>query len=242
MRIFGMLFLLAICVIAKVPAQQCPLSDAAGNDTPSEAEVLEGELILHNGIRRWFELGLSKPECGQASIQVVPTGEDWLPIQSLRGCRVKSTGALDFSPTGYYSLDIYQAVSQIEPVGDCSRKPPLPDYSKLTPDRAVREYRVEMLVDYEPGDHPIVFRVTRAGKELQPWQAYASYTLTGGFVLYGHCGKGFVVDKVFGTPEAKPAHLDEPRDPGDMAMFDPESAAAAGKKKMRLQYTCIRKR
>jgi hypothetical protein len=99
-----------------------------------------------------------------------------------------------------------------------------------------------MHVNYEPGDHPIVFRVTSAGKELRPWQAYASYSLTGGFVLYGHCGDGFVVDGVFGTPEAHPGHFDDPRSAGDMAAFDPESASAAGKKDLQLGYTCVRER
>ena len=97
-----------------------------------------------------------------------------------------------------------------------------------------------MDIDYEAGDHPIVFRVSSAGKDLRPWQAYASYLLTGGFVLYGLCGKGFVIDQVFGTQEAKPSHSDEPRDSSDMAMFDPESAAAAGQKKLQLGYICVR--
>jgi len=97
-----------------------------------------------------------------------------------------------------------------------------------------------MDVDYEPGDHPVVFHVSMSGKELRPWQAYASYWLTGGFVLYGQCGKGFVVDKVFGTAEANPSHFTESRDSGDMATFNPESAAVSGKKHLRLGYTCIR--
>jgi hypothetical protein len=97
-----------------------------------------------------------------------------------------------------------------------------------------------MRVNYEAGDHPVIFRVTSAGKELQPWQAYASYQLTGGFVLYGLCGDGFVVDKVFGTSEAHPDHFDDPRTPEDRAMFDPEGAAAAGKKDLQLGYTCVR--
>jgi hypothetical protein len=98
-----------------------------------------------------------------------------------------------------------------------------------------------MDVDFKPGDHPIVFRVSSSGKDLRPWQAYASYWLTGGFVLYGRCGQGFVVDKVFGTPQATPSHFDEPRDPHDMAMFDPETAAASGKKDLRLGYVCVRR-
>jgi hypothetical protein len=118
---------------------------------------------------------------------------------------------------------------------------PFPDYSKSKPDKSIRTYRVEMRVDDEPGDHPVIFRVSSAGKELRPWQAYASYYLTGGFVLYGHCGDGFVVGKVFGTPEAHPSHFDSPGSPEDMAAFDPESAAAAGKKNLQLGYTCIRK-
>jgi len=46
---------------------------------------------------------------------------------------------------------------------------------------------------------------------------------------------------VFGTPQANPSHFDEPRTSSDMAMFDPESAAAAGKKDLHLGYTCVRK-
>lgn len=96
-----------------------------------------------------------------------------------------------------------------------------------------------MRVDYG-ADSPIVFHVSSAGKELRPWQAYASYLFTGGFVLYGECGEGFVVNRVFGTPQASPSHFEEPRDPSDMAMFDPEGAAASGTKKLHLIYTCLR--
>ena len=207
----------------------------------SEVRTLEGQLVFHNGIREWFELRLDESQCGQASIQLVWTKRAWTPMEVLRGCRVRSRGTLDFSPTGYYSLDVYQDVQVIESVGKCERQSPLPDYSKAKPDRAIRAYRVDMDLNYEPGDHPVVFRVTNGqGKELRPWQAYASYNLTGGLVLYGLCGDGFMVDKVFGTPEARPGHFDEPRSSTDMAMFDPEGAAAAGKKDLQLGYTCVR--
>lgn len=116
----------------------------------------------------------------------------------------------------------------------------VPDYSGAKPDKAIHAYRVEMDVNYDPGDHPIVFHVTTNRQELPPWQAYASYELTGGFVLYGHCGDGFVVDKVFGTPQANPSHFDDPRTLGDMAAFNPENAAASGKKNLHLGYTCVR--
>jgi len=64
--------------------------------------------------------------------------------------------------------------------------------------------------------------------------------LTGGFVLYGYCGKGFAVDKVFGTKEASPSHFTERGDSGDAAAFDPEGAAESGKKDLNLGYTCVR--
>jgi hypothetical protein len=231
-------FVVATAVSAS--GQACPKRSETGLSSKSEVRSLEGQLVFHDGIRNWFELKLDQPQCGQASIQLVPGARARTPVEVLRGCRVRSLGALDSSSTGYFSLDLYQDVQVIESVGACERQSPFPDYSNAKPDRAIRAYRVDMRVNYEPGDHPIVFRVTSAGKEVRPWQAYASYWLTGGFVLYGHCGDGFVVDKMFGTPEAHPSHFDDPRSSGDMAMFDPESAAVAGNKDLRLGYTCVR--
>lgn len=233
--------LMVLCAVVPARGQECPKTSTTGPPVASELQTLEGRLVYHDGIRQWFELKLDHPQCGQASIQLVRGERDWAPLEVLRGCRVRSRGSIGFSPTGYYSLGTYQSVEEIEPVGTCARQPPLPDYSRVKPDNAIRAYRVEMGVDYEPGDHPIVFRVSSSGKELHPWQAYASYMLTGDFVLYGRCGEGFVVDKVFGTPQSNPLHFNEPRDPSDRATFDPESAAASGKRNLRLGYTCVRR-
>jgi hypothetical protein len=147
-----------------------------------------------------------------------------------------------FSPTGYYSLDVFQNVERIDPAESCLKQPPFPDYSAVKANKAVRAYRVDMDVNYRSVDHPILFHVTSAHRELRPWQAYASYALTGGAVLYGQCGAGFVIDKVFGTPQAKPSHFDDPRTPEDMAAFDPEGAAQSGKWDLHLGYTCIREK
>ncbi|MGO9094852.1 MAG: hypothetical protein ACLQGV_06470 [Bryobacteraceae bacterium] len=136
---------------------------------------------------------------------------------------------------------MFQDVQKVESVGACVQQLPFPDYSKAKPDKTIREYRVDMHVDYEAGDHPILFGVSSGGKELRPWQAYADYLLTGGFVLYGFCAKGFVVDKVFGTPQANPSHFAEPGTSSDMAAFHPERAAAAGEKDLHLGYVCVRK-
>jgi hypothetical protein len=241
----GLALVLSVCALLPALGQQCPQPSQTGPSTPSQARMLEGKLIYHDGIRQWFELKLNKPQCGQASIQLIKGAgpyapSPWASLEILRGCQVQSKGPIDFSPTGYYSLDTYQDVQEIQPARSCAQQPPFPDYSKATPDKTIREYRVDMHVQYEPGDHPITFRVSSAGKELHPWQAYASYLLTGGFVLYGRCGEGFAIDKVFGTPEATPSHFTSRGDPSDMAMFEPESAADSGKKDLHLGYTCIR--
>ena len=236
---------LVICAAVFLAAQQCPQTSTTGPSIPSEVRTLEGRLIYHDGIRKWFELKLDQSQCGQTSIELVGGEHNYVPragssLEVLRGCRVRSKGVIELSPTGYYSLDTFQAVEQIEAVGTCVRQLPFPDYSKAKPDKAIHKYRVDMFVDYAE-DHPVAFHVSSDGKELHPWQAYASYWLTGGFVLYAYCAEGFVVDKVFGTAEAEPSHFTESRDPSDAAMFFPESASNSGKKQMHLGYTCVGK-
>jgi len=212
----------------------------AGPDVPSRVQSLNGRLIYHDGIRQWFELRLDGPKCEQHSLQLVQLSSNSKSLEILRGCRVKSTGKLGIAGTGYFSLGVYQDVRQIRPIGACTRQMPFPDYSKYKPDKRVGAYAVHMHVDYGSGDHPVTFQVRTDAGELRPWQAYASYWMTGGYVLYGQCGEGFDIDKVFGTPAARPSHFDNPRTPADMAAFDPESAAAAGKWHLNLGYTCIR--
>ncbi len=242
MRITIFAIFAAALATATAGGQQCPQANKTGPDTASEVRTLEGALVFHDAMRKWFELKLDTPQCGQASIELVRlTLDDSKPVEVLRGCRVRSKGTIAFSSTGYYSLKMYQDVEEIESIGACEEQLPFPDYSDEKPDETVHRYRVDMDFNYRPSDYPINFRVSSAGKELQPWQAYASYVLTGGFALYGHCAEGFVIDKVFGTSQAKPSHSDEPRTPDDTAMFDPESAAASGIKDLHLGYTCLRK-
>ena len=221
-------------------AQECPSQSASGSSVASQVRALEGQLVYHDGVRQWFELLLDAPQCGQHSVQLMRFDESAAPLEVLRGCHVQSSGAMEFASTGYFALDVFQDVHEIAPVGACTRQPPFPDYSNAKPDPEIDSYRVEMHVDYRPGDHPVMFDVRSAGRALQPWQAYASYWLTGGFVLYGECSDDFVVNEVFGTPEAQPAHFADPRTPEDMAAFDPESAAAEGVTDLQLVYTCVR--
>lgn len=224
----GYLFAVVVA-LSTVPSlfAQCP---SVGSET--EVRTLQGRLIFHDGIEEWFELKLDKPQCGEGSIELFEQNSN--PLAILRGCRVKSQGALIISARG----NIRQIVQQIDAVGRCMRNAPFPDFSNIKPDRAISEYRVEMHVN---GSNPIRFRVSQAGKALRPWLAYASYLLTGGFLLYGSCGDGFVVDKVFGTPEAQPAHSEEARGPSDQAMFDLDRAAGLGRKHPNLGFTCVRR-
>jgi len=237
--------------------QQTSQSTVKEPEIPSQVETLSGQLVYHDGIRKWFELKLDRAQSGQSSIQLVYAGPVWKQMQVLRGCRVRSRGLIFLSPTGpylsgYYPLEYTQSVQHIESVETCTLKSPIQVVPGAKPDKNVHDYRVDMRVNYSPGDHPVVFRVTSAGKELQPWQSYASYMLEPwtsyasyrlprGSALYGICGEGFVIDKVFGTPQASPSHLTVSRDSLDMAMFNSEGAVSSGNTNLHLGYTCVRK-
>ncbi|MCL2310669.1 MAG: hypothetical protein FWC42_10485 [Proteobacteria bacterium] len=238
-RILGIFLSVGAAVFAQ--AQECPREDQEAYH-PSAVRSLEGKLIFHDSIRKWFELKLDEPQCGQRSIQLA-RWDDEAPLQVLRGCRVRSKGIIALSLTNYYSLDLYQAVDEIEAVGPCKRQPLFVDNSTAKPDSAIRKYRVEMSVDSRPGDHPLIFRVRSASKELRPWQAYASYELTGCYVLYASCGEGFVVDRVYGSARTGASNEYDREEPGRAVfngeyLFDP--AVTSGRRKPRMGYTCIR--
>jgi hypothetical protein len=231
-----------ISAAASAFGQACPKSSQTEPWASSEVRTLEGKLVFHDGLQPWFELKFDKTQCGQASIELIQAqGDPPPPMEVFRGCRVRSRGEINFS-TNAIKREMYQNPVAIESVGECKRQLPFPDYSKVKPDQAIHEYRVDMQVRPH---HPIVFRVTSAGKELRPWRVYASYITTGsGFLLYGSCAAGFGVDKVFGTPEARPSHSEDDDEvrgtAGDPAMFDLDRASEAGKLNPQLGYTCVR--
>lgn len=228
-------FLLLLFALS-LRAQSCPKEDTAEASVP---EVLRGRLIFHDGIRPYFELKLDSPKCGQASIQLIRVNGAPTPVEELRGCRVESQGRLERRLTGYITLDIWQDVATISPLEKCQRQKPFPRVATTEPEKTVQRYTVEMALSYGT-ETPERFRVTSGRRELKPWQAYASYILTGESVLYGQCAKGFTISKVWGTPEANPSHLFEVGDSSDMAMYDPESAANQGKRDLFLDYSCKR--
>src|SRR5690242_19399784 len=109
-RLSDLTLLVVSCTTLAAFGHQCPRTSATGPSTASEVRTLKGRLVFHDSIRKWFELKLDQPQCGQSSIELMRINSDWTPVEVLRGCRVRSSGAVDFSPTGYYSLDTYQDV------------------------------------------------------------------------------------------------------------------------------------
>jgi hypothetical protein len=244
-RLIAVAALLFVCAALPARGQQCPGENPNGSNQPSESRTLEGQLIYHDGMRKWIELKLDHPECGQKSIELFPGRSAFSSgspsaLETFRGCRVRTKGGLGGAASGYYTLDLNQGVEEIEVIGTCKKQPPSPDFSKAKPDKSIRSYRVEMTIDYEQADRPIFFRVTSEGKELRPWQAYARYFLTGGYVLYGYCANGFIVDQVFGDSEAMPQHFEERGSPYDAAFFDPDDTDGVVNKILHLGYTCKR--
>jgi hypothetical protein len=115
-KVFVLPLFLASFTTRPALGQQCPQSSTKEPDIPSQVRTLQGQLVYHDGIRKWFELKLDLPQCGQHSVQLVQAADDWEQLEILRGCRVSSKGPIDFSPTGYYSLDLCQTVAHIEPM------------------------------------------------------------------------------------------------------------------------------
>ena len=244
-RVILIVSAILLCASVVALGQHCPEESSNDPSQPQESTSLVGRLIYHDGLRKWFELKLDRQACGQPSIELFPErsanhSSHSLALETFKDCRVRTEGVLGFAVSGYYTLDINQSVEKIEPIGKCVRRPPFPDYLNAKPDRSVRRFRVDLTIDYKQADRPIFFRVTSDGRVLQPWQAYASYFLTGGYVLYGHCAEGFIVDRVFGDSAASPEHFEARGDPDDAAMFGPSETAAVGKEKLSLGYTCVR--
>jgi hypothetical protein len=218
------LFIAVLCLgtIPAAHAQACPKQGPSGPLIDSAPQTLSGRIVFHDDLRQWFELKVDVPVCGEIAVQVI-ADQQYEPlgraIQTMRGCKVTTHGRLGLPGTGYYSAAIYQDVDKIEAAPDCVRQAPFPDYSKLKPSPSLRIYRVSMWFDYTKPDSPLHATITDGVHAIQPWQPYASYMLTGGFVFYGYCADDFDLVSFSGTPEANPWLVD------DYIALDPETAA-----------------
>jgi len=232
---------IVFCLATTAHAQDCPKDNPNGPPFGSAPRTLTGKVIFHNEIRQWFGLQLSAPVCGVKEIQLLQGGGAYevdegnaQTIERYRGCNVTVEGPLGIPGTGYYSAEIYQNADKITPAATCVRQPPFPDYSNSKPAPSIRSYRVSMRIDYAARGGHIAITAESNGHALAPWQAYARYSLTGGYVFYAYCADGFDLTHFLGTRAAKPWLIDN-----EIAM-DPESAASEHATQLRLDYTCRR--
>ena len=241
MRALVTAFALLLIAAPAARAQTCPKENPNGPSIESVPRTLKGTVVYHNEIRQWFGLQMDGPVCGVNEIQLLQGGgafevdeSNAHALEVFRGCRVTVQGPLGIPGTGYYSAEVYQNVDKIVPDQDCLLKAQLADYSKARPDRSIRSYRVSMRLDYRARGGSIVINAQSGNRLLSPWQAYASYWLTGGYVLYAYCADGFDLTHFAGTPEAKPWLID------NYITMDPEGAAQKHVTQLRLDYTCRR--
>jgi len=238
---FVMALMLAFLSTGRLTAQECPPENSEGPLLESGLRAIKGEVIFHNGIRRWVELKPSSKVCGTQSIQLFTGGGgafavgggNSLDLERYRGCRVEVQGRLGTAGTGYYSAPIYMNVEKKKVVGSCSLKPQIPTYWNAKPQRGIRRYRVAMSIR-PGGDGAVIARVTAMGRELRPWQAYARYMLNGDLVFSGSCADGYAMTHMRATPVASLGQMD------DSAALDFERAAEHNVWNLYLDFTCSR--
>src|ERR1700722_4873803 len=135
MRASPFVLLILLFASSHIFAQDCPKATPDGPLLDSAPRKLTGKVVFHNDLRQWLSLELDAPVCGSKQIQLVEFDEgDSHSFEVFRGCRVTVSGKLGIPGTGYYSAELYQEVTEIQPGADCVRQPAFPDYSKVKPD------------------------------------------------------------------------------------------------------------
>jgi hypothetical protein len=232
-----LIFLTILGCLGSGQAQDCPRDVANGPSLPSASRELHGRVVFHDDLRQWLSLELAKPVCGETTIQIFlidAKGELTGHPETFRGCDVTTAGPLAIPTTGYYSAALYQDVEAIQPSPGCIEQRPFPDYSKARPLRGVRRYQVRMWFDYTAPQGPAHATIRSSDGLLRPWQAYANYSLTGGFVFYASCAERFSLHHLTATPEANPSVTD------NVAALDPETAAEKHIRRIQISYACRR--
>ncbi len=186
-------------------AQTCPAHGDKGPGEGLEPSVLHGTLLLHDELRKWIGITLEQPVCGQTEVQLVfSKTEKWREAEALRGCAVTATGKLFDSPTGYYSADMAISDATLRPDASCRPSPITPDPYAVAIPPTINSYHASITVDYRGKGHIDVSVWQGDGKPvlLTPWQAYVSYTLTGGGdVIWLDCQKDFRIKDITQTPK-----------------------------------------
>jgi hypothetical protein len=183
-------------------AQVCPSgSGSLAKEHAKEVSSLHGKLIHHENLWQWHSLELDKKTCDWESVEVFSGKIDEKQIHRYRDCGVTITGRL-FFPNAGFVLGLAIDADKIQPDRDC--KPyPVEDLSKAPIPKTVRDYIVNIQVDYSNNHTDVKIRQSAQSMTLlTPWQAYASYYLTGvGTVIWFDCAKGFDVIKANQIPK-----------------------------------------
>jgi hypothetical protein len=172
-------------------AQSCPEDVASDKEPPPS--TLTGTIHHYRQLREWIGLDLDKAACGEKTIQLIFVVTHADRAESLDGCSARVKGSIYESPTGYYSANLAISDPVIDPSPDCRAKP-VPATKATPPPADLRSYAYSVVVNI-PGNVPITGSAWRTdGKpgDLAPWAAYADITLTGGYVIWADCRKGFV--------------------------------------------------
>jgi hypothetical protein len=184
------LFLLAL-LGAPLTAQSCPKENPPDKLPPSS--TLNGTIHVYHQLRTWIGIDLSTPACGEKTIQLTFLRKNqYSKAESLDGCTARVTGPVDFSPTGYYSANLFIQDPAIAPAPNCHPKSISSTPSVVVPP-GLRSYKVEITVDI-PNNLPMsghAWRTDGRETDLTPWDKYADITLTGGYVIWADCRKDF---------------------------------------------------
>jgi hypothetical protein len=206
MKIPAAFWVMVLLSCRDLSAQVCPPGyGSLSKMHAKEVSSLHGKLIYHEDLWQWHELKLDNKTCDSESVEVFSGKIDEKQAHRYRNCSVTITGRL-FFPNAGSALSLAIDADKIQPDRDC--KPhPVDDLSKVPIPKTVRDYIVTIQVDYINSHTDVKIRQSAQGTTLlTPWQAYASYYLTGGrTVIWFDCAEGFDVIKASQIPK----HNDE---------------------------------
>lgn len=185
-------------------AQSCPPASSA-DDAP-QASILHGTVVYHDELRQWLGLKLDHLACGQSEIQIVITDSNAMrTAETLRQCNVTATGKLFSGLTGYFPVPLAIENPQLKPDPSCHPLPLRPDPTAAPIPSGLKAFQVSITVDYR-GKGRIEVKVWKDQDEtklLAPWQAYVSYTLTGGAdVMWFRCEKNYRIKDITQIPKS----------------------------------------
>jgi len=185
-----------------VSAQVCPSGyGSLAKEHAKEVSSLHGKLIYHEDLWQWHELELDKKTCDSESVEVFSGKTDEKQVHRYRDCSVTITGRL-FFPNAGFVLGLAIDADKIQPDRDC-RPHPVEDLSKVPIPETVGGYIVIIQVDYGNDHTDVKIRQSaQSATLLTPWQAYASYYLTGGrTVIWFDCAEEFDIIKANQIPK-----------------------------------------